>query len=70
MSVTSVTSGGVTSMSKKKRTRVKSALMGELTLLPRSAGQTTESAYRRSLEASPTFKLELPPAKKGKKKKQ
>ena len=38
---------------------VKKALVSELTLLPRTAGQTTESAYRQSLEASPSYQKEL-----------
>lgn len=47
-------------MSKRKPDQsVKPALVSELTLLPRSAGQTTESAYRQSLEASPSYQQEL-----------
>lgn len=47
-------------MSKRNPDRsVKKALVSELTLLPRTAGQTTESAYRQSLEASPSYQQEV-----------
>lgn len=38
---------------------VQKALVSELTLVPREAGQTTESAYRQSLEASPSYQQEV-----------
>lgn len=49
----------------------KTGMVEELTLIPREVGGTTESAYQRSLQASPTFKLQAPvaPSKKSKKKK-
>jgi GrpB-like predicted nucleotidyltransferase (UPF0157 family) len=45
--------------SKKREEKLNQALVSELTLQPRGAGQTTESAYRQSLEASPSFQKEL-----------
>lgn len=58
-------------MSKRNPERsVKRALVSELTLQPRSAGQTTESAYRQSLEASPSYQQEMARVtKKGSKRK-
>lgn len=44
---------------KRRDEKLNKALVSELTLQPRGAGQTTESAYRKSLEASPSFQKEL-----------
>lgn len=54
-----------------KKPAPKTGMVEELTLIPREVGGTTESAYQRSLQASPTFKLQAPvvPSKNKKRKK-
>lgn len=50
-----------------KKTTTKTGVVEELTLIPREVGGTTESAYQRSLQASPSFSLQ-PPVPQRKKK--
>ena len=50
-----------------KKTTTKTGVVEELTLIPREVGGTTESAYQRSLQASPSFNLQPPKPKRLKK---
>ena len=50
-----------------KKTTTKTGVVEELTLIPREVGGTTESAYQRSLQASPSFSLQPPKPQRKKK---